>query len=74
MLRLSRARGDAKLTERYTRSPYGRKISANAFTFCRYSVERIWGEAFTLFSTVPLMPMEALAYKKKKNSVYDNLQ
>ena len=37
------------------------KMSANAFTFCKYSAERILGSAFTLFNTVPLIPMEALA-------------
>lgn len=36
-------------------------MSARAFTFSRYSVERILEEAFTLFSTVALIPMEALA-------------
>ena len=55
------SKGEAKLMERYTRMPYGRNTSASAFTFSRYSVERICEEAFTLLMTVPLMPMEALA-------------
>jgi hypothetical protein len=53
--------GLAKFTERYTRSPYGRNTSASAATLRKYSGRRMRGLAFTLLSTVPLMPSDALA-------------
>ena len=42
-------------------APYGRKTSASALTFCRYSGVRISTFALTLLITVALMPTEACA-------------
>ena len=53
--------GEEKFTDRYVLIPYGRRTSAMAFTFSRYSAVNIWGDAFTLFRTAPLIPIEALA-------------
>jgi hypothetical protein len=36
-------------------------MAAISFTFFMYGADRIFGDAFTLFSTVPLIPMLAFA-------------
>ena len=41
--------------------PYGRKTSASAATFARYSGVSTLAFALTFVSTVPLIPIEAFA-------------
>ena len=61
VLRFAKCLGAAKFNDRYTLILYGRNMSASTFTFSKYSRESIRASAFTLFRTVPLIPIDALA-------------